>query len=152
MVDIELRNVLEYDAKTGYEIFMQDYIGLCYLDSSSTKQTPRKPEITNFVQYEEFLKQSNIFFIVSSKDNEIGYIMLDVFNKGVAQIKEIAIRKEFRHKGYGKQAIKTLIRELKDDEDIKKIVVISATIDTDNFYSSCNFRFISGDMYEYVLR
>ena len=152
MVEIDLRSALEYDAEKGYAIFMRDYENLSYADYDSSDENPRTPEITSIEQYQKTLELSNIFFIISSEEGEVGYIILDVYNSGTAQIKEIAVSKEHRRKRYGRRAIKKLIEGLSEDEEISEVVVISATIATDNFYSSCNFRYTSGDMYVYKLR
>lgn len=152
MVEIDLRNALEYDATAGYAIFRPDYETLCYSDIDTLPEVPRKPQITNFEQYQKFLEESNLFFILADNEKEVGYIILDVTTSGTAQIKEMLVKKEFRGKGYGRRAVKKLLEELREDEEIKEVVVISATIATDCFYSACNFRYEVGDIYKYQLR
>lgn len=151
MIKVDLRNILEYEAKEGYDLFMKEYKDLCYSDSPPSREIPRTPQINSFEQYQEFLKESNIFFIISSEDEEIGYIILDVFNNGIAQIQEIAICEKYRRNGYGRKAIMELSENLKEDEDIKVIKVYSETIATDRFFDICGFYCVSEDIYEYKL-
>lgn len=87
-----------------------------------------------------------------TEEKVVGYIILNAFNNGAAYIKEIMIKSEERRHGYGRRAVKELIEGLKEDEDFKLLKVISATMATDDFYSSCGFRYTSGDVYEHRLR
>lgn len=152
MVEVDLRNALEYDALESYAIFKPNHENLCYSDIESEPQIQRTSFITSFEQYQKFLEESNIFFITTSEENEVGYIILDVTTDGTARIREMMIKPEFRGCGYGKKAVKKLLEGLSEDEEIKVVTVFSATIATDNFYSSCNFRYESGDTYKYQLR
>lgn len=150
---ILLRNVLENDTETAYQIFKPMHEGLCYLETDSSSEKPRSPKIKSYEEFCEKLEATNIFFVVLEETREIiGYIEFDVFQSGVAQINEIFIIPEQRRHGYGRSAVKELVEGLREDKEIKKIVVISATIATDNFYTSCRFRFTSGDMYELELK
>lgn len=153
-MNIELRNVLEYDVGKAYGVFKLLHENLSYSELDPAMEMERQPFITSKEAFVETLNDTNIFFIVLKETEEkvIGYIILPVFNNGIAQIKEIAIASEFKQKGYGKKAMKLLIEGLREDETISVIKVFSATIATDNFYSACNFRFTSGDTYEFKLR
>lgn len=151
MLEVDLRNVLEYDIETAYGIFKPMHENLCYSDIDPKLERPRTRKIADFEAFNDFLKENNIFFIVL-KEKIVGYIMLSVFFNGTAQIEEIMVNSEERRHGYARKAIKVLIEGLKEDEEIKRLMVISATMATDNFYSSCGFRYNSGDMYEYRLR
>ena len=152
MVEIDLRSAIEYEAENGYAIFMRHYENLCYLAENPSLESRREPAISSFEQYQKILEETNIIFIVSSEDGEIGYLILDVYTSGTAQIKEIMVQRECRRQGYARRAIKLLLENLREDEEIREVTVISASIPTDNFYSSCNFRFVGGDQYTYRLR
>lgn len=151
MKEIDLRNALEYDIEVAYGIFKPLHENLCYSDLDSRWESLRKPKLSDFEAFNDFLKQDNIFFILL-EEKVIGYIMLKVYFSGTAQIEEIMIIAEERRHGYGRKAIKELIEGLKEDEEINSLVAISATMATDEFYSSCGFRYISGDKYEHRLR
>lgn len=154
MKEVDLRNVLEYDIEVAYGIFKPLHENLCYSEIDSSWEVPSKPIFADFNAFKNSLEETNIFFIVLKEKEErvIGYIILDVFNSGVAQIRQITIKSEERRYGYGRRAVKELIEGLKEDEDLKALTVISATMATDSFYSSCGFRYISGDTYERRLR
>ena len=153
MLKVVLRNVLEYDIKTAYEVFKPMHDNLSYSDIDSKVEYLRKPRYPDFKSFKEALDQINIFFIVNeNEDKVVGYIILDVLNHGPAYINEIMVEREERKRGYGKKAIQALIEGLKEDKDIEVLRVISATMATDNFYSACNFRYIAGDVYEYRLK
>lgn len=153
-MNMELRNAIEYDVEEAYKLFKPLHENVCYSELDPTMETKRTPFITSKEAFIETLKDTNIFFIVLKETEEkvIGYIILPVFNSGIAQIKEIMIAPELKQHGYGKKAVKLLIEGLREDETISIIKVFSATIATDNFYSACNFRFTSGDTYEFKLR
>lgn len=154
MPEIELRNALEYGIEEAYKLFKPMHDGLCYSELNQNFEYPRTPFITSIEEFRENLSEDNIFFIVLKENNEkvIGYIMLSVFTSGVAQIREIMITPENRRHNYGRSAVRKLAEGLKEDEEIRKVKVISATIATDNFYSSCNFRWTEGDIYEFRLK
>lgn len=152
MVEVELRNALEYDVIDGYAIFKPDHENLSYLDISTELEVLRTPIIKNIQEYQKLLKNSNLFFITESSGKEIGYIILDVGTDGTAKIQEMMVKKEFRGRGYAKKAIKILLEGLSEDDDIKEVTVFSATIATDCFYSSCGFRYEGGDTYKYQLK
>lgn len=154
MLEVDLRNVLEYDIETAYEIFKPMHENLYYSDIDPDWKNPRTSKISNMKTFDDFLKDGNIFFIVLKENEEkvIGYIMLNVYFSGTAQIEEIMVKAEERRHGYARRAIKALCEGLKEDEEIERVVVISATMATDNFYSSCNFRYTKGDLYEYRLK
>lgn len=154
MLEVELRNVLESDLESAYEIFKQMHEKLCYSDINPDWEIPRKPLISDFDTFKETLDNTNIFFVDLKGDENktVGYIILNVYTSGSASIQEIMIKPEERRKGYGRRSLKKLIEVLKEDDEIATVKVISATMATDNFYSSCNFRYTSGDLYEYRLR
>lgn len=106
-MSVELRNVLEYDVEKAYEIFRPLHENVCYSELDPAMETKRTPFITSKEAFVETLKDTNIFFIVlkETEENVIGYIILPVFNNGIAQIKEIMIAPEFKQKGYGKKAM-----------------------------------------------
>lgn len=152
MINLELRNVLEYGIIPAYEAFKELHENLSYSDTSDFPETPRQPLIKNIKEFDEFLKKSNIFFIVLKEEQEriVGYIILDVFNSsGEAKIQEMMVTKKERRRGIGRVAVKSLIDELKEDDTINCVRIFSATMATDNFWSACNFRYLSGDTYEY---
>ena len=151
MLKVDIRNVLDYGIESAYEIFKPMHENLCYSDMDSKWEILREPIFTDFKSFESALEYTNIFFIVLEESEEkiVGYIILDAFNSGAAQIKEIMIKPEERKHGYGRRAVKLLMEILKEDEDIKSLCVVSATMATDNFYSSCGFRYSSGNLYEY---
>ncbi len=154
MVEVDIRNVLEYGIESAYEIFKPMHENLCYSDIDASLESPRKPIFPDFDSFKKALEETNIFFIVLKENKEkiVGYIILNAFNDGSAHIKEIMIKSEERRNCYGRRAVKKLIKILEEDEELTCLKVFSATIATDNFYSSCNFRYISGDTYEYRLR
>lgn len=152
MVKIDLRNALEYDVTAGYAIFKPNHENLAYSDIDPKLEFPRTPSINTIQEYQKLLESSNLFFIVEETGNEVGYIILDVTTDGTAKIQEMMVKKEFRGRRYGAKAIKALIQGLSEDEEIKEVTVFSATIATDNFYSSCDFRYVGGDTYKYQLK
>lgn len=154
MTELELRNVLDYEEHKGYEIFKSMHERFKYSDIDPAYETVRAPIIKSFEEFKENLKQTNICFVVLKEDEEkvVGYIIFDVSKEGYAKIQEIVVKPENRRSGFGRKAIKQLIEILREDEEIAKVKVLSATISSDCFFSSCNFRYISEDTYEYKLR
>lgn len=148
--NIELRNVDV--TQKDYLEFMSMHEKVSYSDVDDKEEVFREPHIHSYEEYQAFIAESNIVFIVC-EDEVKGYIIFDVWDEKpitVAKIQEMVIKKEYRRSGYGKRAIKQLFTELSEN-DIDVVRVFSATIATDNFYSSCNFRYKSGDIYEYRL-
>ena len=100
MLKVVLRNVLEYDIKTAYEIFKPMHDNLSYSDIDSKVEHLRKPRYPDFKSFKEALDQINIFFIVNeNEDRVVGYIILDVLNHGPAYINEIMVEREERKRG-----------------------------------------------------
>ncbi len=150
---IELRDV--DSTESCYNEFKSMHENVCYSEIDSNLETQRPPIIRSFEEYQEFVKQTNIYFIIA-ENAIVGYIIMDAFydemvRDNVCKIQEIVIKKEYRKQGYGRKAIKQLISELSDTE-YGIVRVFSATIATDNFYSSCNFRYVHGDTYEYRIK
>jgi ribosomal protein S18 acetylase RimI-like enzyme len=131
-----------------YNVFKEMHENLSYSDSNSKLEVPRAPIIKSFEQYQKTLEQTNIYFIVYFC-NIIGYIIMDAYDD-TCKIQEMCIKPEYRRKGYGRMAIHELISQLKEKE-FKVVQVVSATMGTDDFYTSCRFQWKSGDTYEYRL-
>lgn len=130
-----------------YQVFKPMHENLSYIDVGSMPSYPRAPTITDYETFIKEIKQNNFFFI-DLNGQPIGYIILDAFNSGISQIREICIIPKYQRHGYGKEAIRQLVEILKADDTISVIKVISATIATDFFYKNCGFHFTTGDTFE----
>lgn len=150
---IELRDV--DSTESCYNEFKSMHEDVCYSEIDSSLEVKRKPIIKSFKEYQKCINETNMYFIVA-ENAIVGYIIMDAFydekvKENVCKIQEIVIKKEYQKQGYGRKAIKQLITELSGTE-YGIVRVFSATIATDNFYSSCNFRYVYGDTYEYRLK
>lgn len=95
-------------------------------------------------------QEGNILFVVEEcSGNVVGYFIMAWYEDGGAKINEMHIIESCQRKGYGKKAVKELIKLVKE-EGFKWIELMSYSIATDNFWSACNFRYIGrDDQYEF---
>lgn len=145
---LEIRNMEK--TENDYKIFKSMYDNLSYIDIVHVPPVSRFSHFSTFEEFSNAIKTINFLFIVLDHI-EIGYIILDAYFNGVCQMKEIYIIPAYQRRGYGQQIMAQFIADLKKDNTLKVLKVISATIATDKFYTKCGFRFTCGDTYEFQL-
>ncbi len=145
MIEVKVRYVT--DDISDYETFMEMHENFTYVHEDEI-EFPRKPVIKDYEQFKICVQNEEIF-IATMGDDVIGYAVALGYTDGVCKIAEIYVKPEKRRKGLGKKFVEQ-IEKVAQSEGFRKIQLNSATMATDNFWHSCNFRPLNGSaLYEF---
>lgn len=152
MITLQLREAQA--SLTDYELFDKLYKFFRYAEIDGKTIPRNNAELSSLETYLEYIRtKGNILFIQEEETNNVvGYFIMAWFDDGGARIREMYIAEEDQRKGYGKKAVKELIKLVKE-EGFKWVELMSYSIATDNFWSACNFRYTgSNDEYKFHIK
>lgn len=101
------------------------------------------PGHTSFIQIEKLYKQydeGRLMFSYIHKDSIVGYFSLVANNDGSYELDNLAVLREFRHKGFGREMVSFAIDKVRELGSNKiTIGIIEENTRLKNWYSSIGF-------------
>ena len=149
MIKIELR-VAEAN-QVDYDLFDKMDSAMRYSEDDDVEME-RKKQFQSYEEYDRYLADLGtiIFINLEGADEPIGFFRVTGFKDNSLKINDMYITKANQGKGYGKKAVKQLIEDLKDD--FERFFLMSYSIATDCFWSSCSFRVNEGGYSEFKIK
>ena len=84
-------------------------------------------------------------FVIKEEDVVIGLVELDFFvEEKVCHITEFEIKRNFRGRGYGFNAVNAILKELKECDCINKIELCPKNYNVGLFWKKCGFNYYAG--------